>query len=182
MSRPLFSASVFVLLAMAWSGSAAALEPGKDGWYHTGQGIRQKSIAFVDVDVYEIHHYTKVLPPAHTRAAMIELDADKKLEWKMLRDVDAEKLRDALDHGYEMNGFTDKKRIAKFTATFQKEMLEGQKVSIVYDATKKSTSIVVQGGASATVEGVDFMKATWSVWFGKIDQSGLGDQLIKSLP
>ena len=35
---------------------------------------------------------------------------------------------------------------------------------------------------SAMVEGVDFMRATWSIWFGKIDQAKLGDQLISKIP
>ena len=56
------------------------------------------------------------------------------------------------------------------------------KVSITYDAAKKSTTIAVQNGGTATIEGADFMKATWSVWFGKIDQASLSDQLIKALP
>ena len=29
---------------------------------------------------------------------------------------------------------------------------------------------------------VDFMQAVWSIWFGKIDQPKLGDQLISKLP
>jgi hypothetical protein len=33
-----------------------------------------------------------------------------------------------------------------------------------------------------TVDGVDFMKAVWSIWLGKIDQPKLGDQLISQLP
>jgi hypothetical protein len=172
---------LFAVFAAALSAESFALERGKDGFYHTGFGVRQKSIAFVDVDVYEIHHYTKELPPKRSKQAVIELDVDKKLEWRMLRDVEAEKMRDALKSGYEMNGFSDKAKIAKFTETFKKEMTEGSKVTISYDAAKKATTISVQNGSTATIEGVDFMKATWSVWFGKIDQTSLGDQMIKAL-
>jgi hypothetical protein len=40
----------------------------------------------------------------------------------------------------------------------------------------------VQGQGAASVDGVDFMKAVWSIWFGKIDQPSLGDQLISRIP
>jgi len=59
---------------------------------------------------------------------------------------------------------------------------EGQFVTITYDSGAKSTTIrVLGGGGSATVSGVDFMKATWSIWFGKIDQPSLGDALISKM-
>jgi hypothetical protein len=174
--------ALILAFAVAFAADASALERQKDGWYHTGFAVRQKSIAFVDVDVYEIHSYTKELPAHRGKQAIVELDVDKKLEWKMLRDVGAEKMQDALKSGYEMNGFTDKTKIGKFVAAFQKEMKEGSKVSITYDAAKKATTLSVQNGGTVTVEGADFMKATWSVWFGKIDQSSLGDQLIRALP
>jgi YD repeat-containing protein len=171
-----------ISIAALFASSASALERNKDGWYHTGAGVRVKEIAFIDVDVYEIHHYTKELPAKRSKQAMIELDVDKKLEWKMLRDVEAEKMRTALESGYEMNGFKEKAKIAKFTGAFQREMKEGSKVTIAYDALGKTTTITVQGGGTASVEGADFMRATWSVWFGKIDQSSLGDAMIKALP
>ena len=174
--------AALLVSSFALSHPASALERGKDGWYHTGAGVRVKSIAFVEVDVYEIRHYAKELPAKRSKQAVIELDADKKIEWTMLRDVDAEKMRDALVNGYEMNGFKDKAKIAKFAGAFQGEMPEGSKVSIVYDAANKTTTIAVQGGGKATVEGADFMRATWSVWFGKIDQPELGDAMIKALP
>jgi hypothetical protein len=171
-----------VSLLALFASNAIALEKDKDGYYFTGKGVRVKEIAFVDVDVYEIRHYMKELPPSHNKQAVIDLDVDKRIEWKMLRDVEAEKMRDALKNGFEMNGFKDRAKITKFTDTFQKEMAEDSRVSIRYDAAKKATTISVQGGGTATIEGLDFMKATWSVWFGKIDQPALGDSMIKALP
>jgi hypothetical protein len=67
-------------------------------------------------------------------------------------------------------------------SAFSGELKEGAKVNIVYDADKKSTTVSVGGGGSATVAGVDFMKAVWSIWLGKIDQPKMGDQLISKLP
>jgi hypothetical protein len=43
------------------------------------------------------------------------------------------------------------------------------------------TRIVVDGGASAPIEGVPFMKAAWSLWFGKSKPSDIGDALLSQL-
>lgn len=40
---------------------------------------------------------------------------------------------------------------------------------------------MIQGMGSATIGGVDFMKAVWSLWFGKIDQPRLGDDLMSKM-
>lgn len=178
-SRGLALVAVAVVLGTA--ATAIALEPGKDGWYNTGKGIRQKSIAMFTADVYEIQHVMKELPPAKSKAAVIAMDTDKKLTWIMLRDVGHEKMQDALRNGYAMNGFTDKAKIEAFAAAFDKEAKEGSRVAISYDSAKKATTIKVEGGGTATIEGVDFMRATWSIWFGKIDQDDLGDKLISAL-
>ena len=47
-----------------------------DDWTLTGSGIRVKTIAFVDIKVYQISHHVKKLPPAKTKQAVIDLDAD----------------------------------------------------------------------------------------------------------
>ena len=41
------------------------------------------------------------------------------------------------------------------------------------------TLITIPQLSLRTITGIDFMKATWSIWFGKIDQKELGDQLLK---
>ena len=61
-------------------------------------------------------------------------------------------------------------------------MKEKSSVVITYNATAKTTTIWMQGMGSATIPGVDFMKAVWSLWFGNIDQPKLGDQLISKMP
>jgi hypothetical protein len=153
-----------------------------DDWKHTGTGIRVKTIAIVDVKVYEISHYVKQLPTSKSKQAVIELDAGKKFVWKMLRDVEQEKIKTALKDAYAMNGYGDAGKIGQFVGAFSGDLKEKQGVTITYDADKKATTIKVDGGGTATVAGVDFMKATWSVWFGKIDQPKLGDQLISKIP
>jgi hypothetical protein len=170
--------SVLLLSVSAW-----ALERSKDGYFHTGDGVRTKSVAFVNVKVYAIGHDMKELPPTKSKQAVIDLDVDKRLTWKMLRDVDSEKIQNALKEAYAMNGYTDGGKIGQFMGAFKGELKENQYVVISYNAASKATTLQVlgPGGGTATVAGVDFMKATWSIWFGKIDQPSLGDALISRI-
>ncbi|MGZ3407278.1 MAG: chalcone isomerase family protein [Polyangia bacterium] len=158
--------------------SAAALERDRDGYFHTGDGVRVKKVAFIHVKVYAIDHYMKDLPAQKSKQAVIDANVDKRFSWKMLRSVDAEKIKNALREAYAKNGYSDAGKINPFVDAITKELKEGDAVTIKYDAAKKATTITSPAG-SATVPGEDFMKATWSIWFGKIDQKELGDDLLK---
>ena len=109
----------------------------------------------------------KQLPPAKSKQAVIDLDTGKKFTWTMMRDVDQEKIQNALKEAFAMNGYGDSGKIGQFIGAFKGDLKEKAHVTIVYDADKKDTSVSVRGGGSATVAGVDFMKAVWSIWFGK---------------
>ena len=156
---------------------ASALERGSDGYFHTGDGIRYKKIAFINIKVYEIEHAMKDLPQQKSKQAVIDANVDKKLSWKMLRSVEAEKIRNALREAYAKNGYNDAGKINAFVDSISKELKEGDNVTIKYDAATKATTITSPAG-SATVPGEEFMKATWKIWFGNIDQKNLGDQLL----
>jgi hypothetical protein len=169
------------LCAVAVSTRAWALEPASDGWYHTGDGVRVKKVVFVNVKVYAISHAMKQLPATKSKQAVIDMDTDKKIAFRMLRDVDAEKLQNAMKEGFEMNGYSDGGKIGQFVGAFSNEIKEGQWVTIKYDSAAKTTTIMVQGSGSATVGGVDFMRAVWSLWFGNIDQPALGDSMISRM-
>ena len=179
MKRSIFA--VVCLLLVTLVTSAWALDPDKNGWYFTGSGVRTKSVAFVSIRVYAIRHDMKALPGSKSKQAVIDADVDKKITFRMLRDVDAEKIQDALKDAYKMNGFNDGGKVGPFLAAMNKELKEGTYVTITYDSNAKSTSISVSNGGNASVAGPDFMKATWSIWFGKIDQPSLGDAMIGNL-
>jgi hypothetical protein len=172
----------FVFFAAFAAALLAVTSSFADDWTHTGTGIRVKTVAIVDVKVYEISHYMKTPPATKSKQAVIDADVGKKFQWKMLRDVDKEKIQTALKDAFAMNGYSDAGKIGSFLAAFSGDLKENAKVTITYDADKKETSVKVDGGGSATVGGVDFMKGVWSIWFGKIDQPKLGDQLISKLP
>ena len=82
---------------------ASALERGRDGYFHTGEGIRYKKIAFINIKVYSIDHYMKDLPPQKSKQAVIDANVDKRISWKMLRTVDADKIKNALREAYAKN-------------------------------------------------------------------------------
>ena len=171
--RTMLAVAALALLAMP----ASALERGSDGLFHTGDGIRYKKIAFINIKVYSIDHAMKDLPAQKSKQAVINADVDKQLHWKMLRTVGAGKIRDALREAYAKNGYNDAAKIGSFVDSITKELKEGDSVTIKYDAARKATTITSPAG-TATVGGEDFMKATWSIWFGNIDQKNLGDELI----
>lgn len=173
----------FALLTTLVLGAVPAfgLNADRDGWYHTGDGIRTKSLAFITVKVYAIGHDMKCLPKARAKAEVIDADCDKRFTWKMSRDVDKEKIHAALREAYKLNGFSDEGRIGTALGAFQAELKEGSFVTITYDSTKKQTTFWEQGGGTTVVPGADFMKATWSIWFGRIDQPSLGDALLSKL-
>jgi hypothetical protein len=171
---PLFLAALVAALLAVTAAFA-------DDWTLTGSGVRQKKVAIVNVDVYGISHYMKQLPPTKSKQAVIDMDTGKKFVWTMKRDVDNEKIVNALKDAFSMNGYGDQGKIGAFIGAFKAELKEKANVTIVYDADKKSTTVTTPSG-SATVGGADFMKAVWSIWFGKIDQPALGDALISKIP
>jgi len=175
--RTLFALVGLVGLFGLFAAPASALERGRDGYFHTGDGIRYKKVAFINVKVYSIEHAMKDLPPQKSKQAVIDANVDKKFSWKMLRSVDAEKIRNALREAYAKNGYNDAGKINAFVDSITKELKEGDAVTIKYDAAKQATTITSPAG-SATVPGEEFMKATWKIWFGNIDQKNLGDQLL----
>jgi hypothetical protein len=151
-----------------------------DDWQLTGSSVRVKTVAVIDVKVYAISHFVKGAPPAKSKQAVIDADQGKKFVWTMKRDVDKDKIVGALRDAFKMNGYGDGGKIDKFVGAFGGELKENANVSIVYDADKKETTATTPSG-TATVGGVEFMKAVWSIWFGKIDQPKLGDELISKL-
>ena len=166
--------------ALAVAPSAFAIQPDASGWYHTGDAVRQKKVLFVTANVYQIGHDMKCVVP-HSKQAVIDADCDKKFTWKMMRSVGNGKIVDAMREAYQMNGYGNAGKINQALGAFNAEFKDGAYVKISYDSNAKTTTFWEQGGGTATVAGVDFMKATWSIWFGKIDPPSIGDRLIANL-
>jgi hypothetical protein len=168
--------------SVALTKSAWALDRQSDGYFHTGFGTRVKHIPiYGNVDVYDIGHAMKDLPPAKSKQAVIDLDTSKYFAWTMKRDVGEGKIQDALREAYQLNGYNDTGKVNQAVGVFVKELAKGSTVRISYDSGAKATTFAVGGGPSTTIPSIEFMKGTWSIWFGKIDQPSLSDALISKI-
>jgi hypothetical protein len=173
-------ALAFAVSVLSLAPSALALNPDANGWYHTGDAVRQKTVVFITANVYQIGHDMKCVVP-RSKQAVIDADCDKKFTWKMMRDVGNGKINDAMREAYQKNGYGDSGKINQALGAFNAEFKENAYVKISYDSTAKTTTFWEQNGGTATVAGVDFMKATWKVWLGNIDPPSIGDRLIANL-
>ena len=153
-----------------------------DGMIHTGDAVRTKSVGPFTAKVYAIRHDMAVAPATKSKQAVIDADVHKTFTWVMLRDVDSSKIKAALREAFQMNGYGDQSKIAPFVNAFSKDEVSEKSVVVIdYNDKTKAVSIWVKDGSSATIPGIEFMKAVWSIWFGKIDQPSMGDQLISKL-
>lgn len=148
----------------------------------TGTGVRVMTVGTANIELYRISHYMDKLPATRSRQAVIDMDTGKKFVLTMLRDVDRESIVNTLRGAYAKNGYADQTKIARFVSAIEGDLKAGAEVTIEYDARAKATTAKVAGGGTATVGGVDFMKATWQIWFGNIDQPQLSEELIAKIP
>jgi hypothetical protein len=187
MRRSRFLSFVVAVLLFAVAPSALA-----DGWFTTGSSMRVKSVGPFTAKVYLIQHQVMDKDRVQkSKQSMIDADVDKRFFWFMQRDVDAPKIKDALRKAFAMNGYNDSAKIEQFVGAFgegdvveydSKKHKGVPSVTINYDANKKTTSITVNGHGSASIPNdPEFGKAVWRIWFGKIDQPSMGDQLISAL-
>lgn len=167
--------SIMVVLALFVFGMDVMAQA--QNYTTTGFGIRVKKIAFVSVNVYQITHQMKDVPANRSASEMINADTDKRFYLKMKRDVDAAKIGAAFNDAYTLNGYSNKANQQTLFGVLKGDLKENETITISYNATTKTTSCNY-GGKTSTVAGVDFMKATWSIWFGKIDQPALTAALV----
>lgn len=177
--------SGIVLLALlALTNFALAAELAANGYYRTGEAVREKHIAMVNVKVYRITHEMKKLPLVRSKQAMIDINTDKAFTMTMLRDVESDKIQKALREAFAMNGYQDQAKIDQFISAFgkQKQLKKDTAVVIAYNADTQVTTVSTSPTERVSIPGYDFMKATWSIWFGKIDDPHIGDALMAGVP
>ncbi|HMV46035.1 MAG TPA: chalcone isomerase family protein [Leptospiraceae bacterium] len=143
----------------------------------TGSAVRVKKIAFVNVNVYAITHQMKDVPATRSAQEMINAETDKRFILKMKRNVDSAKIVTAINDAYALNGYSNKANQDTFSSVLTGDLKENDTITISYNAATKSVTCNYSGKTS-TVTGSDFMKATWSIWFGKIDQPSLTQALV----
>jgi len=128
-----------------------------------GAGLRKKAIFKVYVGALYLPSKT------NSDQAALAQTGPAKVTLKMLRDVDAGKLRDAWSEGYAANNAPGdvaklKARIDRFNALFG-DAKEGDLIEVDF-VPGTGTTVSVAGQAKGTVEGDDFAKATLRIWLG----------------
>jgi hypothetical protein len=146
----------------------------------TGSGIRVKKIAFVSVKVYSITHQMKDLPSSKNASEIISAETDKRFILKMMREVDSEKIVNAIKEAYATNGYSNTANPIKLFSPVTGSLKEGDTITISYNSATKTVSCTYNGTTSS-VSGSDFMQGTWSIWFGKIDQPDLTKSLMSKI-
>jgi len=128
-----------------------------------GAGLRKKAI-------FKVYVGALYLPSKTTsdQAALAQTGA-AKVTMKMMRDVDADALRNAWSEGYANNNPAAdmaklKDRIARFNALFS-DVKEGDLLEVDF-VPGTGTTVTIAGKAKGTIEGDDFAKATQRIWLG----------------
>lgn len=153
----------------------------QEAFTKTGEGVRVKAIAFINVSVYYIVHSMKGPLPAKNPQAIINADQDKTFWLSMMRDIDSAKIVNAIQEAYVRNGYNNAGNGQACFGVITGELKQNDTITIYYSSASKTVTCSYKG-KSASVGGVDFMKATWSIWFGNIDQPALTQQLMANMP
>lgn len=139
----------------------------------TGAGLREKKIIFVNVNVYVAAHYTDGTPEKKIRA----------LQMTMLRDLSAEKIRDAFADSLKSNAIdTESAGMASLLKQISFDVKKGQTITFVALPLANGSQAVAYdvAGQGFRAEGPGLADQFWSIWFGKPADGGL-ERLKKDL-
>lgn len=138
-----------------------------------GMGLRVKFIVSVYVAGLYVENVSK------DPAAILKADESRRVDMKMLRDLDQKTIVEAIRSGFEKNSGSQmaalKERLDTFCALIP-SLKEGQVLTLTY-VPGKGTS-VAGAGASTFIAGKDFADALFAVWLGK---SPVDDGLKKGM-
>jgi hypothetical protein len=126
-----------------------------------GMGLRQKFVFKVYVASLYVEHTSK------NAADIMKADEARRVELKMLRDLDKKTIVEAINEGFEKNSGSGmaalKDRLTRFTDKIT-DVKKGSSLVIQYVPGKGT---IVEGGKDSYVaEGKDFADALFSVWLG----------------
>jgi hypothetical protein len=128
-----------------------------------GVGLRKKAI----FKVYVAGLYVE--SPSQDANTVIKSDQVKQVKMVMLRDLDKEKITEAVKDGFEKNNKAQmpalKERLDNFTSAIP-DVKKGDTLTLTY-VPGKGTSVTSKTGQALSVQGKDFADALFSVWLGK---------------
>jgi hypothetical protein len=131
-----------------------------------GMGLRKKFV----FKVYVAGLYLET--PTHDAQKAIVSDETKRVDMVMLRNLEKEKVIEAIRTGFQKNAADRlpalQERLDKLVATIP-DLKQGQTLTVSY-VPGRGTRLEAEGGAGAggqvSVEGKDFAEAMFSVWLG----------------
>jgi hypothetical protein len=128
-----------------------------------GAGVRTKAI----FKVYAAGLYLET--PSKDGAQIISSDQVKRVRMTMLRDLEKQKITDAISDGIEKNNKAQiaalKSRLETFNAAIP-DLKKGDELVLTY-SPGKGTKVQSKSGQEISVEGKDFADALFGVWLGK---------------
>ncbi len=129
-----------------------------------GVGIRKKMM----VDVYYGGLYFQK-PTQNTDEVINSEEPKAVLIHVVYKSIDPEKWQEGWKEGFANTAPNPqeslKKKIETFIGLFNESVAKGEEVLITYDPSK-GTEVIIKGKSKGTIEGSDFMKALWGIWFG----------------
>ena len=135
-----------------------------------GVGIRKKLIISVYVGGLYLER------PTGDAAQVIATEQVKQVAMQFLyKEVRADQLVEAWNEGFEKNAGDAlsalKQKIDRFNSFFTEPMMKGERMSFT-NVPGRGTEVNIKGDIKGVIEGEDFMKALFSVWFGPEPPSG----------
>jgi len=150
----------------------------------TGFGVRQKSVAFINVNVYFATSYVDealTLNPENPIESLKE-SKGRVILLDMLRTMNAQDIRTAFEEALDVNGVSlDSKEIQSLLSRFQGDLYAGNRIVISsYSGASGLEDLVIELpkstlSESGTFLGLDF----WKIWFGEPVDSLMGQLKTK---
>jgi len=150
----------------------------------TGVALREKTM--LKVDVYTIVSYLAdgVTLEGDLGAAIVVVDAPKRLQMDLRRSFSRDKLigsfQDVIEKNYEDTSPFAADMDSFFTC-FNRDAQDGDEIIFDYNPPVGLT-INLNGETKRVIENYEFVKALWTVWFGKKPANdGMKEKLLAEL-
>ncbi|MCH2110080.1 MAG: chalcone isomerase family protein [Polyangiaceae bacterium] len=129
-----------------------------------GIGIREWG--FIKLDLYVAGLYVE--RTSNDPKVLLKSDQIRQMSLRLVRDIDAQKMNNALDNGFKKNAPSRyeslKPRIERFRAAVP-DLKSGQLIEITM-IPGKGTELAVQGKVKVMIEGDDFAESLLAIWLG----------------
>lgn len=146
----------------------------------TGYGIRQKSVAFINVNVYFATNYVDESITLNPQSPIDSLkDAKGRvILLDMLRTMSAQDIRAAFEEALDVNGVdVNSKEIQSLLSRFQGDLYAGNRIVISsYPGENGLENLVVELPKGTLSEAGNFLGLDfWKIWFGEPVDTLMGE-------